>query len=68
MEKEGNCCNDACQCPDMAVCHTNLHNQVTLIPDIFTTLKRSVIDQVLSVHFNSYHSRSIPPDIQPPIV
>lgn len=68
LEEKTDCCNDACQCPVMAVCHSNLQNQVTVFSDIFTTLKRSIPDQVISIYINNYHSRSTPPDIQPPIV
>ena len=68
IDENGNCCNDACQCPAMAVCHSNSYSQVALIADLFSSHKCSVIDQALSVYINSYHSHNIPPDIQPPIV
>ena len=68
IDESDNCCNDACQCPAMAICHSNLQNQPTVFSNIATTLKRSILDQEYSIYINNYQSRSTPPNIQPPIV
>ena len=68
IDSSDNCCSDACQCPVMAVCQTNMHNQISLTPEVFATIKHTGKDRVLLTYISNYHSRNIPPDIQPPII